>query len=153
LVYVEDAKQPDSTNCPFCEGPNRDDDTSLIIARGNLTFAVLNLYPYNSGHILICPYRHFSSLLEASPAELQELTDFTRKAMTVLAGTLGAQGFNIGINQGVVAGAGIAAHLHQHVVPRWANDANFMPIVAKTKTMPRLLGELRQQLADAWPQA
>ena len=153
LVYVEDSTQPDETNCPFCEGPKREDETSLIVARGALVYAVLNLYPYNSGHMLICPYRHFSSLLEATTAELEEVTNFTRKAISVLSGTLSAQGFNIGINQGVVSGAGIAAHLHQHVVPRWPSDANFMPIVAKTKTMPRLLGELREQLADAWTQA
>lgn len=150
LAYLQDHKQPDASNCPFCEAPKKDDVDSLIVARGETVFAVLNLYPYNSGHILICPYRHFENLADATHRELEEISEFTVTAVRAIKTALGAAGFNIGINQGVVAGAGVAAHLHQHVVPRWPNDSNFMPIVAKTKTMPRLLGEVRDVLSNAW---
>ena len=150
LVYVEDHEQPDETNCPFCDAPKRPDAESLVVARGETVFAVLNLYPYNAGHILICPYRHFDNYLDSTNREREEIAVFTQSAMRALRNALGAEAFNIGINQGVAAGAGVASHLHQHVVPRWANDANFMPIIAKTKTMPRLLGEVRELVASAW---
>jgi ATP adenylyltransferase len=151
LVYIENGQQPDEHSCPFCRAPERDDERSLIVARGRTAYVVLNLYPYNSGHVLICPYRHIATYDEASPEEVAEIGELTQIAMRVLTATSGCQGFNIGMNQGQIAGAGIAAHLHQHVVPRWPLDSNFFPIIAQTKAVPRLLGDVREELALAWP--
>jgi ATP adenylyltransferase len=100
---------------------------------------------------MVVPYRHVADYTDLTPKETVELAEFTQKAMTVARSVSAPHGFNVGMNQGVIAGAGIAAHLHQHVVPRWATDANFFPIVAQTKALPKLLGEVRDELADAWP--
>jgi ATP adenylyltransferase len=110
----------------------------------------LNLFPYNSGHLLVCTYRHVPDYDKTTPEEAAEMALLTKRAMEVLRSVAQAQGFNIGMNQGVQAGAGIAEHLHQHIVPRWANDSNFFPIIAKTKAMPRLLGEIRAEIQAAW---
>ena len=111
---------------------------------------LLNLFPYNSGHLLVCPYRHISHYDEATAEEVAEIGALTQRGMTVLRAVSSCDGFNIGMNQGHVAGAGIDGHLHQHIVPRWAADANFFPIIAKTKALPQLLGEVRRTVADAW---
>jgi ATP adenylyltransferase len=100
---------------------------------------------------MVVPYRHVADLTELTAAEAGELTAHTQQAMSALRSASGAQGFNIGMNQGSVAGAGIAAHLHQHVVPRWGGDTNFMPVVARTKVLPQLLRDTRALLAEAWP--
>jgi ATP adenylyltransferase len=99
---------------------------------------------------MICPYRHVADYTELTEAETDEVARLTQQAMRVIRSVSGAHGFNIGMNQGAIAGAGIAAHLHQHVVPRWAGDQNFMPIIGRTKTLPQLMGETRELLADAW---
>ena len=151
LVYIEAGPQPHADQCPFCLAPSLSDEKALIVARGIHCFVLLNLYPYNSGHLLVCPYRHIASYDEATAEETAELASLTQTAMRVLRATSRCDGFNIGMNQGAIAGAGIAAHLHQHVVPRWAQDANFFPIIAGTKAIPRLLGDVRQDLADNWP--
>lgn len=150
LVYIRDGQQPPESDCPFCNGPGMSDEEALIVHRGKRAFVLLNLFPYNSGHLLVCPYRHIATYDEASPEEVAEIGLLTQQAMTVLKKVSGAHGFNIGMNQGEVAGAGIAAHLHQHVVPRWRNDANFFPIIAQTKALPRLLGDVRDDIAAAW---
>jgi len=137
-------------DCPFCYAPGCSDEDGLVIARGDTVYAILNLYPYNSGHLMVCPYRHIADYTEMNPAEVAELGEFTQRAMTVLRAVSNAQGFNIGMNQGSAAGAGIAAHLHQHVVPRWGGDTNFMPVIGGTKTMPQLLEDTRSMLAQAW---
>ena len=138
--------------CAFCRIAAMDDDAAaLIVARGRHVYVVLNLYPYNSGHVMVVPYRHVPSYLDLDADETAELGEFTKTAMVALVAASGAQGFNIGMNQGSVAGAGIAEHLHQHVVPRWGGDANFMPIIGRTKVLPQLLADTRQLLADAWP--
>lgn len=149
LVYIQSGTQPQ--DCPFCIAPTLSDEKALIVHRGVLAYALLNLYPYNSGHILVCPYRHIPTYDEATVAEVAEIGLLTQQAMTALNGVSGAHGFNIGMNQGEVAGAGIAAHLHQHVVPRWRNDSNFLPIIAKTKALPKLLGEMREEIQAHWP--
>lgn len=151
MVYVADTHQPDEHDCPFCHAPSLEDEQSLIVFRGVTSYVLLNLYPYNNGHLLVCPYRHVSTYDEANPEEVAEIGALTQIAMRVLSETMGCHGFNIGMNQGEVAGAGIAAHLHQHVVPRWRADANFFPIIAKTKSMPQLLGDVRERIAAAWP--
>ena len=153
MVYIGGESKPSDDGehtCPFCLGPRRDDETSLIVRRGRECFAILNLYPYSPGHVLVCPYRHVSDYTELNAAETEELAIMTQQAMTVIRGVSNPHGFNLGMNQGAVAGAGIAAHLHQHVVPRWAGDSNFLPIIARTKPVPQLLSDTRQLVADAW---
>jgi len=151
VVYIQQGQMPSEDECPFCLAPGLSDEEGLIVARGTHAFVLLNLFPYNSGHLLVCPYRHVATYDEATPEEVAEIGDLTQTAMRVLTATAHAHGFNIGMNQGRIAGAGIADHLHQHVVPRWALDANFFPIIAQTKSLPRLLGEVRRDIAAAWP--
>ncbi|GHD39758.1 hypothetical protein GCM10008097_02920 [Mycetocola manganoxydans] len=127
------------------------DEDGLIVARGKHAYVLLNLFPYNSGHLLVCPYRHIPTYDQATPEEVAEIGELTQTAMRVVRSVSKNDGFNIGMNQGIVAGAGIAGHLHQHVVPRWAQDSNFLPIIAKTKALPQLLGDVRAAIADAWP--
>lgn len=151
MAYVAgDPAYKDERNCPFCVAPGRDDADALIVARGVTSFVLLNLFPYNGGHLLVCPYRHISTYDLASEAEVLEIAQLTQKAMRVLTVVSGCHGFNIGMNQGEVAGAGIAAHLHQHIVPRWRGDANFLPIIGRTKTLPELLATTREKIAAAW---
>lgn len=152
MVYITEGQDPDADACPFCRGPELGDDRKvLIVARGEHAFVVMNLYPYNNGHLLVCPYRHIATYDEATDDEILEIGHLTQTAMRVLRAQSHVQGFNLGMNQGRIAGAGIAGHLHQHIVPRWPLDANFFPIIAKTKAFPVLLGDLRDNLAAAWP--
>ena len=150
LVYIQNGQQPPVDECPFCLAPAGSDEDGLIVYRGTTCFVLLNLFPYNSGHLLVCTYRHVPDYDQTTPEEAAEMALLTKRAMEVLRSVAQAQGFNIGMNQGVQAGAGIAEHLHQHIVPRWANDSNFFPIIAKTKAMPRLLGEIRAEIQAAW---
>jgi ATP adenylyltransferase len=153
MVYIGGSAKPKSDaphHCPFCEIPSGPDEDGLIVARGELVYAVLNLYPYNPGHLMAVPYRHIADYTELSADESAELALFVQLSMTALRRAAGPQGFNIGINQGVVGGAGIAAHLHQHVVPRWGGDMNFMPIVGHTRVLPQLLSDTRALIAEAW---
>jgi ATP adenylyltransferase len=151
MAYIKgEGKPAGERDCPFCRAPELSDEEGLVLARGERVYAVLNLYPYNSGHLMTVPYRHVADYTELSADECAELAAFTQRAMAAVRAVSGAQGFNIGMNQGTVAGAGIAAHLHQHVVPRWGGDTNFMPVVGHTKVLPQLLADTRQLLADAW---
>jgi ATP adenylyltransferase len=150
MTYIAGQERP-SEGCAFCQAPGLPEPDSLVVARGTLVYAVLNLYPYNPGHLLVCPYRHLPDYTDLTVEETAELAVFTQTAMRVVRATSSAHGFNIGMNQGAIAGAGIAAHLHQHVVPRWGGDANFMPIVGRTKILPQLLTETRDLLIAAWP--
>lgn len=154
IAYITSnhASEPDDA-CPFCTAPTLSDEDALIVARGEHAFVLLNLFPYNSGHLLICSYRHVALYDEATEAETAEIAALTKTAMRVLRADAGCHGFNIGLNQGRIAGAGVADHLHEHVVPRWSADANFFPIIAETKALPVLLGETRAALAAAWPTA
>lgn len=138
-------------NCPFCAGPKREDEQSLIVHRGRTCYVLLNLYPYNPGHLLVCPYRHVPDLTDLGPEEAAEFTALTQDAMRALRAQSHPAGFNLGINQGKAGGAGIAAHLHQHVIPRWSGDTNFLPIIAQTKSLSATLGEIRRLVAQAWP--
>ncbi|MET0821021.1 MAG: HIT domain-containing protein [Aeromicrobium sp.] len=153
--YIKGEGKPttsDAVDCPFCRIPSMDDAEGLIVHRGEHAYAVLNLYPYNAGHLLVCPYRHVADYTELDDDETTEVAAITKTAMRVMRDVTNPQGFNLGMNQGDVAGAGIAAHLHQHVVPRWGGDANFLPVIGRTKTMPQLLGDTRELLAAAWPE-
>ena len=111
---------------------------------------MLNLYPYNAGHVMICPYRHVADYTDLTHEEVIEVAEFTQRAMSTLRRVSHAQGFNIGMNQGSISGAGIAGHLHQHIVPRWGGDTNFMPIVGGVKVIPQLLADTRDLLVEAW---
>lgn len=148
MAYIK--RSHDDPGCPFCEIPAMADGDGLVVARGERVFAVLNLYPYNSGHLMVVPYRHIADYSELDDAEAAETHAFTKAAIGALRHVSGAQGFNVGINIGSIAGAGIAAHLHQHVVPRWSGDTNFMPIVGHTRVLPELLRDTREALAAAW---
>lgn len=151
MVYIENNQRQDQNGCVFCVAPELSDEKALIVHRGEHVYALLNLFPYNSGHLLVVPYRHVALYDEATDEEVAEIGKVTQVAMRVLSDVSRTDGFNIGINQGQIAGAGIAEHLHQHVVPRWAHDANFFPIIAETKALPRLLGDVREEIANAWP--
>jgi len=153
MVYIGGQDKPaDATEhaCPFCLAPEKSDEDALIVARGTTVYAILNLYPYNPGHLLVCPYRHVADYTDLTPEETIELAEFTQQAMRVVRAVSGPDGFNIGMNQGQLAGAGIAAHLHQHLVPRWIGDANFLPIVAQTKALPQVHSQVQQLFAEAW---
>ena len=149
MAYI---KGEGKRGCAFCDICEMDDEEGLVVARGDAVYAVLNLYPYNAGHLMVVPYRHVADYTDLNDAETRELASYTALSMTVLRKVSNAQGFNIGMNQGSVAGAGIAEHLHQHVVPRWGGDTNFMPVVGHTKVLPQLLADTRTMLAQAWPQ-
>ena len=156
MVYLRGEGRPATAaehDCPFCAAPVMDDAAGLIVHRGVHAYVVMNLYPYNAGHVLVCPYRHVADYTDLTLVEREEIAQQTQDAMRVIRAVSGAQGFNIGMNQGGIAGAGIAAHLHQHVVPRWGGDTNFMPVVGQTKVMPELLEETRRLFAEAWPHA
>jgi len=150
LEYLRGANVSD--DCPFCAAPelNGGDTLDLVAHRGQLAYVVLNLYPYNAGHLLICPYRHVADYTELTDGERDEIAQLTQESMHTLRAISGAQGFNLGMNQGSISGAGIAAHLHQHVVPRWGGDANFMPIIGETKVLPQLLTQTRDLLQEGW---
>ncbi|MEE6272169.1 HIT family protein [Georgenia wangjunii] len=153
MVYVGGENKPtdpSEAQCPFCRAPDGDDGTSLIVHRGTAAYVVLNLYPYNPGHVLVCPYRHVADWTDLTPSERAEIGELAATAMRVIRAASAPHGFNLGMNQGSVAGAGIAAHVHQHVVPRWGGDANFLPIIAQTKALPAVLDDTRRLLAAAW---
>jgi ATP adenylyltransferase len=153
MAYIRGESKPgDDTSgeCPFCRIPSLGDEEGLIVHRGELAYAVLNLYPYASGHLMVCPYRHIAGYVETTEAEAAEMAAMTKRAVEVISEVSHAEGFNIGMNQGAAGGAGIAAHLHQHVVPRWIGDQNFMPIIGRTRTLPELLTDTRRLFAEAW---
>ena len=152
MAYIKGENKPvgDVDDCPFCVIPRLSDEEGLVVSRGEQAYAVLNLYPYNSGHLMLVPYRHVSGYDQLTDDEALEIARLTQEAVRALRAASGAQGFNVGMNLGTVAGAGIAAHLHQHVVPRWGGDTNFMPVVGQTRVLPQLLAETRTLLAQCW---
>ena len=154
LAYVtgDDGGVQDE-GCPFCRIPGLEDRTGLVVARGESVYAVLNKHPYNPGHLMVVPYRHVAGLEDLDDTETGGLADFTRRAVLAVRAASSPHGFNVGLNLGGVAGGSLAAHLHQHVVPRWGGDANFMTVVGETKIMAQLLSDTRDALAEAWPDA
>jgi len=135
---------------PFTDIPSLSDEDGLVVARGELVYAVLNLYPYNPGHLMVVPYRRVSELEELTEAETAELMAFTQKAIRVMKGVSNPDGFNVGLNLGRSAGGSLAEHLHMHVVPRWSGDANFITVIGDTKVVPQLLSDTRALLAEQW---
>lgn len=157
MAYIGGENKPADASagdgCPFCRAPTLSDEDGLVVARGRTAYVLLNLYPYNGGHVLVAPHRHVADYTDLTGDEVAEVAELTRTAMQVLRAVSAPHGFNLGMNQGDVAGAGIAAHLHQHVVPRWPGDANFLPVIGRTRALPELLSDTRARLAAAWPPA
>jgi ATP adenylyltransferase len=149
MPYIRGESRPADTEegpqCPFCRATDGDD--SLVVARAEHTYVVMNLFPYNPGHVLICPYRHVADFTDLTAEETAELSWFQARMMRALRAASNPQGFNIGLNQGSAAGAGISGHLHQHIVPRWRGDSNFITTVGGARTMVMLLEESRELLA------
>lgn len=152
MNYILDvpAQKSSGPSRPFTDIPTLPDEDGLVVARGELVYVVLNLYPYNPGHLMVVPYRQVSELEDLSDSESAELMALTQKAIRVIKSVSSPDGFNVGLNLGKAAGGSLAEHLHMHVVPRWAGDANFITVVGETKTIPQLLRDTRTLLADEW---
>ena len=144
LAYVTGAAK--SADCVFCAALTGTDADPLIVFRGSSAFVILNLFPYNNGHLMVVPNRHIASLVDATPDELTEMMDLTRRAEIALREAFAPQGMNMGLNLGKAAGAGILEHLHLHVVPRWAGDTNFMTVVGETRVLPQELPVTAEKL-------
>jgi ATP adenylyltransferase len=141
-IVAEHDGRYERSECVFCDLVERGDDRqSYILQRGRRAFVIMNLYPYNNGHLMIVPYEHVDSISHLDDETLAELMVLARRAQGVLEEAMRPQGFNLGINQGRPAGAGIADHVHMHVVPRWVGDTNFMPVLGDTRVMPQHLDE------------
>lgn len=146
MTYVGGAAKP---GCIFCvKASESKDEENLILVRGQTCFALMNLFPYNSGHLMIAPYAHAPSIQQMSAESLTEMMTLAQRLLDALQQSLGPQGFNLGINQGEVAGAGIADHAHLHIVPRWSGDTNFMPVLADVKVMPEFLESTYQKIRE-----
>jgi ATP adenylyltransferase len=147
MAYIKGEERHNA--CIFCDFPSQEatnDETNLILARGEHSFVILNKFPYNTGHLMVTPYRHVGEWESLSPEELAEIGDWSQRCINALKVTLGPQGFNVGVNQGVIAGAGITDHVHLHVVPRWGGDTNFMTTVGDSKVIPEALEDTFSRL-------
>jgi ATP adenylyltransferase len=145
MEYIGSAREGKDEGCLFCEKQKEgDDEKALIVARSELSFAILNKYPYNSGHLMVAPFRHVGELEEVKDDEALDMQQVLQRSIRALKEAMQPDGFNLGMNLGTVAGAGIPDHLHWHVVPRWNGDTNFMPVVGTTKVLPAALGETYQ---------
>jgi ATP adenylyltransferase len=149
LEYIEQADE--LPGCVFCLAAAGSDEEGLIVHRGGRAFVLLNKFPYSSGHVLVAPYRHVGDFGELEDEEALEVHRLAAQALGALAAVSRPQGYNLGWNLGRIAGAGVVDHVHQHVVPRWAGDTNFMPVLADVKVLPEHVAETRARLADAWP--
>ena len=149
LEYIEGADEQE--DCIFCRAASAEDEQGLLVHRGKQAFVLLNKFPYSSGHLMVAPYRHVADFIELEDGEALEIHRLAGQGMAALAETFSPQGYNLGWNIGRIAGAGVVAHVHLHVVPRWAGDTNFMPVLADVKVMPEHLTETRRKLAAAWP--
>ncbi len=152
MPYLQNPSPAVENGCIFCrKAQSRDDAAEHVLFRGQHVYVTLNLYPYNNGHLMIVPYRHTADLADLEPDALAELMIVTRQAVEVLGRAYRPQGFNIGLNLGTAAGAGIAEHIHQHVVPRWAGDTNYLTVVAQTRTIPEWIDDTYRRLRELWP--
>jgi ATP adenylyltransferase len=135
------------SGCFFCQkAAEAADGDNLVLLRGDKNFALLNSFPYNPGHLMVAPFRHTGELAGLEDAELHEHFEMVRRLVAVMQKTLQAQGFNVGLNLGAVAGAGIVDHVHTHIVPRWLGDSNFMPVIGSTKVLPQALQDTYRML-------
>ncbi len=147
MAYIKGAERHET--CFLCDAAaaaREQDEANLVVARGHASFVILNLFPYNTGHLMVAPYRHVGELEDLSEDEVTEIWTWTRRSVAAHRETSQPHGFNIGINLGQVAGAGVPGHFHLHVVPRWGGDTNFMPVTADTKVLPEMLAETYQRL-------
>jgi ATP adenylyltransferase len=146
IEYIEMEK---AKGCILCDKPKENNDApNYILYRGKKNFVILNSYPYNPGHLMVAPYRHVASLEELTNEELSEHFEIVSRSLKVLRRVFNPGGFNIGINMGKVAGAGIDDHIHTHIVPRWPGDTNFMPVIADVRVLPEALAETYDRLKD-----
>jgi ATP adenylyltransferase len=153
MSYLTEAplrRDSSSAAQPFTDIPQLPDEDGLVVARGGLVYAVLTLYPYNPGHLMVVPYRQVSELEDLTEQESAELMAFIQKAIRVIKAVSRPHGFNVGVNLGTSAGGSLAEHLHVHVVPRWGGDANFITIIGDSKVIPQLLRDTRLLLATEW---
>lgn len=151
MRYIRGHSPGGESECIFCDKIDADDDADAhILTRGETCFVTLNLYPYNNGHMMVVPYQHTGDLAELPPGTLAELMTLTRQGVLVLREAHNPEGFNIGINLGSAAGAGIAEHLHQHIVPRWQGDTNFMTSIGETRVIPEWIDETYAELKRVW---
>jgi ATP adenylyltransferase len=149
LAYVQEAGA--AQGCVFCqEAAGELGDSSLVVHRGEQVVVLLNKFPYSSGHLMVAPMRHTPGLGDLDPDEATEIHALTVQGIAALTAIYAPDGFNVGWNLGAVAGGSISAHLHQHVVPRWAGDTNFMPVLADVKVLPEHLESTRHNLIEAW---
>ena len=147
LEYI---KGPKADECIFCAKPQAGDDrANYIVRRGEHCFTILNAFPYNNGHLMVAPFRHVPSIEELDEAALLELMTMAQESLGALRRAYGPEGFNLGINQGKVAGAGVEHHVHLHVVPRWGADTNFMPVIGNTRVLPQSLSDSYDALTEA----
>ena len=149
LEYIKSAD--DEPGCVFCDAVAGDDEERLVVRRGGKAIALLNKYPYSSGHFMAAPKRHVGEYGALEDDEVLDLHRLASTGMAALAHLYAPQGYNVGWNLGRVAGAGIVDHVHLHVVPRWGGDTNFMPVLADVKVLPEHLEETRRRIAEAWP--
>ena len=149
LEYIQAADEQDG--CVFCRAAEASDEDGLVVHRGERTFVLLNKFPYASGHLMVAPYRHVGDFGELENDEALEIHRLASSGIGALAATYEPQGYNLGWNLGRVAGAGVVDHVHLHVVPRWAGDTNFMPVLADVKVLPEHIAETRRRLERAWP--
>src|ERR671916_225124 len=148
LEYI---KGPKADECIFCTKPEAGDDRgSYIVRRGQHCFVMLNAFPYNNGHLMVSPYRHVPSIEELDADTLLELMTLAQEGLAALREAYGPEGFNLGINQGKVAGAGVEHHVHLHVVPRWGADTNFMPVIGDTRVLPQSLDDSYAAMTEAF---
>ena len=151
MPYVKDASKDAEEGCIFCAKPGaEDDEANLIVHRGERTFVILNKYPYTNGHLMIAPYEHTGRRQDLPPETTAEMIRFAQQAMAGLEQIYQPHGYNVGFNQGRVAGAGVEHHIHMHVVPRWGGDTNFMPVIADTRVMPQTLEQSYAALREAF---
>jgi ATP adenylyltransferase len=151
LKYVKDASKDVEEDCVFCARPALgDDETALIVHRGETCFVILNLYPYTNGHLMVAPYEHIGRIQEIPAETTGEMVELAKVAMNRLEDEYRPHGFNVGFNQGRAAGAGVEHHIHMHVVPRWGGDTNFMPVIADHRVMPQSLEDSYRALAGAF---
>ncbi|MEJ4112412.1 HIT family protein [Corynebacterium kroppenstedtii] len=148
MSYIADEHRDSSD--PFEKIPQGSDEEGLIVARGDTVYCLLNLFPYNSGHMLVVPYRRVANVEDLTDAESAELMVFVKKAIRSLKAVSHPHAVNVGMNVGKASGGSIADHLHVHIVPRWTGDANFMTVIGGTKVLPQLLRDTRELLAEAW---
>ncbi|HEX2359047.1 MAG TPA: HIT domain-containing protein [Solirubrobacterales bacterium] len=153
LKYVKGASDDAGEACIFCVKPGEDeerDEENLIVHRGERCFVILNKFPYTNGHLMVAPYAHLATLPELEPDTVAELMALSQRAMRVIEDVYSPHGYNVGFNQGRVAGAGVEHHIHMHVVPRWGGDTNFMPVLADTRVMPQTLEQSYAALAGSF---